>query len=180
MSLSEILALMEEPYLLYDFAPFISVAMAINFVSSFWDGVKNKAINNLKNNKELFVTELSAVYPSGNCTNSDSVKDLNDEADKYKTTLSFLSFLATSIGMLVVCILFFLLALIGFSPKAELTFQQGIIMTCISIFPSTLLRLVGVLYSWHAVKQLKKLSQIMKNAAKAAIKDKQQSAYGDQ
>lgn len=179
MSLPEIQALMQEPYLLYDFAPFISVAMAVNFVSSFWHGIKNKSINNLNNNTELFVAELSAVYPSGNCTNSDSVKDLTTEAAKHKTKLSFLSFLATSIGILVVCILFFLLALIGFSPKTELTFQQGIIMTCISILPSTLLRLVGILYSRHAVKQLKKLSQIIKNAAKAAIKDKQQSAYGD-
>lgn len=178
MSFSEVLALMDEPYLLYDFAPFISVAMAINFVSSFWDDVKNKAINNLENNKVLFVTELNAVYVSGDCKNSDSVKDLNIEADKYKTVLTFFSFLATSIGMLVVCVLFSLLALIGFAPKAELTLQQGMIMTCISIFPSTLLRIVGVLYSWYAVKQLKKVSQFMKNAAKAAIKDKQ-SAYGE-
>lgn len=87
-----------ESILLYDFAPFLSVAIAINFVSSFWDEVKNKAINNLDAHRESFITELDAVYTSGNCKQSDSVMELSAEAEKYKSTLSLLSFVATSPG----------------------------------------------------------------------------------
>ncbi|EGR8992373.1 hypothetical protein BST55_22585 [Vibrio vulnificus] len=177
MSLTEIFALIIEPFLLYDFAPFLSVAMAINFVSSFWDGVKNRAINNLNDSRDAFIDELNGVYTSGNCNQSDSVKDLNLEADKYKKKLNILSFLATSVGMLVVVGLFFLLALIGLAPKAALTLEQGLWLIFFSIIPSSSLRILGVLYSWHAVKKLRELSQIMKNAAKAAIKDNQQAAY---
>ncbi|WP_217533074.1 hypothetical protein [Vibrio metschnikovii] len=177
MSLTEIFALIKEPYFLYDFAPFLSVAMAINFVSSFWDGVKNRAVNNLNESRDRFIIELNGVYTSGNCNQSDSVKDLNLEADKYKNSLGILSFLATSIGMLVVVGLFVLLALIGFAPKAELTLEQGLWLIFFSIIPSSFLRILGVIYSWYAVKKLKELSQIMKNAAKAAIKDNQQAAY---
>lgn len=176
MSLSEIIFIMKEPFLLYDFAPFISVAMAVNFVSSFWDAVKNKAINNLEKNKELFVSELNAVYTSGNCNNSNSVVLFTKEADKYKKNLTILSHFGTGTGMIIVVLLFILLSLIGFSPKAELTLVQCVYLVFISILPSSLFRILGLLYSNYAVKSLGDFSQIIKNTAKDAIKDTQ-AAY---
>lgn len=177
MPLFEALTLMKEPYNLYDFAPFLSVAMAINFVSSFWGTIRDRSINNLNQNRDTFITELNAVYTSGDCVQSDSVKEVNNKADKYKTKLTVLSFLSTLIGMIVVIILFALLALIGFNPKIELNFEQAFWLSILSVFPSSTLRFIGLIYSWKAVKELKELSQIMKNAAKAAIKDNQQAAY---
>ncbi|EGQ8673262.1 hypothetical protein V5H29_16700 [Vibrio cholerae] len=177
LGFDQILSQMVDPLRLYDFAPFLSVAIAINFVSSFWDGVKNKAINNLNSSREAFITELNAVYTSGNCQQSDSLQRLNDKADKYKSRLSALSFLATLFGLFVVFVLFILLALIGFAPEATLTIKQATQLCITSIVPSTAFRLAGVLYSKYAVNQLEELSSIMKGAAKAAIKDNQRAAY---
>ncbi len=176
-SIEQIFTQIVEPLLLYDFAPFLSVAIAINFVSSFWDGVKNKAINNLNRSLDRFISELNGVYPSGNCNQSDSVKKLNTKANKYKLKLSVLSFLATLFGLSVVCSLFILLALVGFAPEVQLTIKQGILLCLASIIPSTAFRLIGILYSKYAVSKLEELASIMKSAAKAAIKDNQKAAY---
>lgn len=166
-----------DPLLLYDFAPFLSVAMAINFVSSFWDGVKLQAINNLDSHTETFITELSAVYTSGNCTQSKSVAEITKQAEKYKKNLARLSFFATALGIIVVVVLFVLLACIGFFPKAELTIFQAFGMCVLSIIPSSFFRICGTFYSKSSVNKLEDTSQIMKAAAKDAIRDNQQAAY---
>ncbi|RUO31849.1 hypothetical protein CWE12_02300 [Aliidiomarina sedimenti] len=166
-----------EPVLLNDFAPFLSVAMAINFVSSFWDGVRNKAVNNLDSHRDSFISELNAVYTSGDSERSESVVNLSNEAETYKQKLSWLSILATTISVLVVISLFILLAWIGFVPKQELTVAQAMLITSLSIIPSALLRAYGTYYSKISVNKLKIKSEIMKSAAKAAIQDNQQAAY---
>ncbi len=165
--------------LLYDFAPFLSVAMAINFVSSFWDEVRNKAVNNLDIHRESFINELNVVYTSGDCQRSDSVVALDEEAETYKKFLTGLSLLATSLGVIIVLCLFVLLAWIGFYPKEQITENQALWMVAFSIVPSTLLRGWGAYYSRSAIKKLEKTSKTMKTAAKAAIRDNQQAAYSN-
>ncbi|MDD9197559.1 hypothetical protein PVK62_17195 [Aliivibrio sp. S3MY1] len=163
--------------LLYDFAPFISVVIAINFVSSFWDGVKNKAIDSLDAERDNLISELNAVYKSGDCLNSDSVKELDKEAQEYKVFLTYLSNIATVLGIIIVVILFVLLAYIGFEPKYKMTEFTALIMIAVSILPSTLFRCLGSIYSRNSIKKLKKTSETMKTAARAAIKDNEKAAY---
>ncbi|EIS3739133.1 hypothetical protein [Aeromonas sp. 5HA1] len=164
-------------FLLYDFAPFLSVAMAINFVSSFWDGVKDKAINNFDKHKEGVIKDLNAVYSSGNCESSDSISDLDTEANGYKSFLKWLSLIATILGIIISILLFIALAWIGFYPKTMLTNIESILLVVISIFPSTIFRVWGAIYSKSSIKKLEKTSNTIKTAAKAAIRDNQQAAY---
>lgn len=168
---------MDEFYLLYDFAPFMSVAMAINYVSSFWDGVKNNAINKLNSHIDNSITELNAVYTSGNCRQSEPIAELENEANGYKSTLEIMSLLATVFGIIVVIILFILLALIGYSPKKELTFAQANFIVIISIIPSNLMMLIGMIYADHSIKKLAKTRNTIKMTARAAIRDNEQAAY---
>ncbi|EGQ7831159.1 TPA: hypothetical protein I7712_21120 [Vibrio vulnificus] len=164
-------------YLLYDFAPFLSVAMAVNFVSSFWDGIKKKAINDLDANANELISELNGIYTSGDCGNSGSVKKIQALSDKYKKVLSFLSALSTFFGVVIVIAIFLLLILIGFSPKHLLSFQEATFMISLSLFPSTLLRLIGIWYSKSRIEALKEHCETIKQSAKDALKDNEQSAY---
>ncbi|HDX8377378.1 hypothetical protein [Aeromonas dhakensis] len=164
-------------FLLYDFAPFLSVAIAINFVSSFWDGVRNKAINNFDKHKESLIRDLNGVYSSGNCERSDSISDLDKESNEYKSFLEKLSCIATILGIIISIFLFCALALIGFQPKITLTSGFAWFLVIISIFPSTIFRVWGAFYSKNSIKKLEKTSNTIKTAAKAAIKDNQQAAY---
>ncbi|MGL4828862.1 MAG: hypothetical protein ACRCXG_06135 [Vibrio sp.] len=164
-------------FLLYDFAPFLSVAMAINFVSSFWGQLKNKSTNNLDRNVQNLVTDLNAVYTSGDCEKSDSVEDFKLEAEGYKKKLNLMSNISTILGILVVCSLFFLLALIGFKPKFTLSFYEAVTIIILSVFPSASLRIIGINRSKEYVTQLKKTSETIKKAAKSAIQDNEKSAY---
>lgn len=166
-----------ELLLLADFAPLISVAIAINLVASFWAGIKNKSVNNLNDRKKSFIEELNAVYTSGNCSGSDSLTHLETTADKYIKRLSKLSSAATTLGVVVVVILLCLLALIGFLPQTHITTLHAILICFICIVPSNVLRIVGMFYSKHAVKKLEECSNLIKNSAKSAIKDNQQAAY---
>ncbi|ENM6577901.1 hypothetical protein AB8I88_002870 [Vibrio fluvialis] len=164
-------------YLLYDFAPFLSVAMAINFVSSFWDAIKNKAIDNLDVNTEELVAELNAIYTSGNCGNSETVKNMRASADKPKKVLKILSATSTSLGILIVVAIFVLLAYIGFFPKYTLSLTQACLMITLSLFPSTILRLIGIWYSHSKVKAMTDNCETIKQSAKDALKDNEQAAY---
>lgn len=168
---------MDNLFLLYDFAPFMSVAMAINFVSSFWDGVKNNAINKLNSHIDLSITELNAVYRSGNCHHSESITELKKEAEGYKATLGKMSIFATAFGITVVVILFLLLAWTGFTPKQELTLSQACLIVFISVIPSNLMMGIGAIYANLSINRLARTSETIKLAARSAIKDNQQAAY---
>lgn len=162
---------------LMDFAPFISVAIAVNFVYSFWSGVKDKTINNFNEKTDNFIQELNSVYTSGNCNQSSTVNNLKTQADGYGATLTSLSLISTVTGLIIVFILFVILGFLGFAPTYKIPLSQGVLLITLSLAPSTLLRVFGLLYSNWALKQLNKTSSIMKEAAKSAIKDNQQAAY---
>ncbi|MCS0390389.1 MULTISPECIES: hypothetical protein [Vibrio harveyi group] len=164
-------------YLLYDFAPFLSVAMAINFVSSFWTAIRYKAVNNFDRHRDDLVAELNAVYTSGNCSDSDPVIAFNEEAAGYKKKLSFLSKVATCIGVFLVLSQFLLLAIIGFAPQFSLTLFEAVSMVFLSLVPSTLFRVIGAFYSNSSVKKLEKTSETIKRSAKAALNDNEKAAY---
>uniref|UniRef100_UPI00107F322A hypothetical protein n=1 Tax=Vibrio tasmaniensis TaxID=212663 RepID=UPI00107F322A len=163
---------------LYDFAPFLSVAIAINFVSSFWGQLKNKSINNLDRNINDLVSDLNAVYTSGDCERSDSVESFKEEAQGYKKKLNRMSKISTFLGVVIVFGLFFLLALIGFKPKFEISFYEAISMLILSVVPSAAFRFCGIHFSGKYVTELKKTSNTIKIAAKSAV-DNEKSAYSN-
>ncbi|EGR1868892.1 hypothetical protein D3N24_15795 [Vibrio vulnificus] len=163
---------------LKEFAPYISVAVALNFVSSFWDAVKNKAVNRFDKNIKYLRLELENVF-DGDCESSTTYQSIQQKSDAFRTNLICLSRLSTFVGIVVVIFLFFVLALMGYRPGYEISEVDADWLMFLSVGPTVLFMLIGYIYSFYAMSAIKGKCEDAKNTASDVLRHTIKKAYAD-
>ncbi|MER0302206.1 hypothetical protein [Vibrio vulnificus] len=162
--------------LLKEFAPVLSIAVGVNLVSSFWDAMRNKAVNRFDTQMELLHGELSHIFDT-KCENLNTYQSIANKASGFKDNLIKLSRVSTIVGICVVVTLLGALALMGYDPHFKISSSIAHVLMFISFAPTATFMIIGYGYSSYAVRTLKGKCEDAKDTARDLARH-QLMAYG--